>query len=315
MTSQPALVAIAALMVLSPAAAQRAGTIEAGAFTGYSDLDNSLAPRNAPRFGARLAFYLRPSLALKADLSRASSDVPGSGTVTHTPVHARLIYSKPAAPRWVALVGGGYVHNTYGDARDASDGGVSALVGLRYHVKNQLWVRLDADADFMFNPANGGPTVPLNGNWGLNLGVTVLLRSRPGEPRAEARSAQDAISTGAETGAVTTIIPTEADARVARVEDLLRGRVPGLEVIPSGDGNYSLRIRGQQTLMGGAAPEVLLVVDGMTVPAGSVGSTLAGLAPRDIARIEVLRDAAATGIYGSRGASGVIIITTKRAND
>jgi TonB-dependent SusC/RagA subfamily outer membrane receptor len=49
------------------------------------------------------------------------------------------------------------------------------------------------------------------------------------------------------------------------------------------------------------------------VPTGSLGSALASLAPRDVGRIDVLKDAAGSGIYGSRGANGVIIITTKRA--
>jgi TonB-dependent SusC/RagA subfamily outer membrane receptor len=44
-----------------------------------------------------------------------------------------------------------------------------------------------------------------------------------------------------------------------------------------------------------------------------MSTALAGLAPRDVARIEVLKDAAATSVYGSRGANGVIVITTKRA--
>ncbi len=57
----------------------------------------------------------------------------------------------------------------------------------------------------------------------------------------------------------------------------------------------------------------LLVIDDVPVPQGSLGSALAGMAPRDVGRIDVLKDAAATSVYGSRGANGVIIITTKRA--
>lgn len=108
------------------------------------------------------------------------------------------------------------------------------------------------------------------------------------------------------TGAVTSIAPTGADVRVARVEELLRARVPGLEVVRLPTGDYTLRIRGQRG-------EPLLVIDDMPVPGGSLGSALAGLAPRDIARIDVLKDAAATAIYGTRGANGVILIKTHRA--
>jgi TonB-dependent SusC/RagA subfamily outer membrane receptor len=116
------------------------------------------------------------------------------------------------------------------------------------------------------------------------------------------------------TGAVTSISPTEADTRVARVEELLRARVPGLEVLRLPNGEYTLRIRGQRGLRGAAADEEpLLVIDDMPVPSGSIGATLATLAPRDIARIDVLKDAAATAIYGARGANGVIIIKTQRA--
>jgi TonB-dependent SusC/RagA subfamily outer membrane receptor len=113
---------------------------------------------------------------------------------------------------------------------------------------------------------------------------------------------------------VTSISPTEADTRVARVEELLRARVPGLEVLRLPNGEYTLRIRGQRGLRGAAADEEpLLVIDDMPVPSGSIGATLATLAPRDIARIDVLKDAAATAIYGARGANGVIIIKTQRA--
>ncbi len=113
-------------------------------------------------------------------------------------------------------------------------------------------------------------------------------------------------------GAVTTFIPTEADARVSRVGDMLIGRVPGLEVRRLPNGSYSLRIRGPRTLRGSVEDEEpLLVVDGTPVPKGWLSSMLNTLSPHNIARIEILRDASVTSIYGLRGANGVVLITTK----
>ena len=113
-------------------------------------------------------------------------------------------------------------------------------------------------------------------------------------------------------GAVTTFIPTEADARVSRVGDMLIGRVPGLEVRRLTNGSYSLRIRGPRTLRGSVEDEEpLLVVDGTPVPRGWLSSMLNTLSPHNIARIEILRDASVTSIYGLRGANGVVVITTK----
>ena len=115
------------------------------------------------------------------------------------------------------------------------------------------------------------------------------------------------------TGAVTSISPTEADARVLRLVDVLEARVPGLEVIRLPGETYSIRIRGAPSIARDPTyDEPLLVIDDLLVPRGSVGATLAGLAVRDVARIDVLKDAASTSVYGFRGAGGVIIITTKR---
>jgi TonB-dependent SusC/RagA subfamily outer membrane receptor len=112
---------------------------------------------------------------------------------------------------------------------------------------------------------------------------------------------------------VSTVVPSETDARVARVEELLRG-VPGLDVTRMPDGGYQLRIRGRRSIRGNPGDDdPLVVIDGIPISREAVGSTLAGLAPGDVARIEVLKDAGATGFYGSRGANGVIVITTKRA--
>ncbi len=108
------------------------------------------------------------------------------------------------------------------------------------------------------------------------------------------------------TAAVGTVVVGSADAPASgRIEEVLQGRVPGLQVtrLPSGD--YQLRIRGSNA-------EPLVVIDGMTVPPSAVGSALAGLNPRDILRVEVLKDAASLAMYGSRGAGGVLVITTRR---
>ncbi len=141
---------------------------------------------------------------------------------------------------------------------------------------------------------------------GCGLMVVVALGCGGATPRPEQAAP-------AATGAVTTVVPSETDARVTQVEELLRG-VPGLDVTRLPDGGYQLRIRGHRSIRGDPGDDdPLLVVDGIPIAAGALSSTLASLAPADIARIEVLKDAGAAGIYGSRAANGVIVITTKRA--
>ncbi|HEX8529669.1 MAG TPA: SusC/RagA family TonB-linked outer membrane protein, partial [Cytophagales bacterium] len=88
----------------------------------------------------------------------------------------------------------------------------------------------------------------------------------------------------------------------------IEGRVPGLTISnpAAGDpnGNVTLQVRGASSLDAGNAP--LIVIDGMP------GGDLRTLAQQDIESISVLRDAAASAIYGSRGANGVILVQTKR---
>src|SRR5438046_6692422 len=111
------------------------------------------------------------------------------------------------------------------------------------------------------------------------------------------------------TGAVVTVVPGETDARVSRVEELLRG-VPGLEVTALSNGSYQIRIRGQRSIRGNPGDDdPLIVIDG--VPSSAGAAALADIAPTDVARIEVVTDAGGTSQYGSRGANGVIVITTK----
>ena len=95
------------------------------------------------------------------------------------------------------------------------------------------------------------------------------------------------------------------------IEGLLQGRAAGLQVLNTsqdpGAGSI-IRIRGNSSLNGSNTP--LIVVDGF--PLGEAGN-LSQINPADIASVEILKDASAAAIYGSRGANGVILVQTKRA--
>lgn len=99
------------------------------------------------------------------------------------------------------------------------------------------------------------------------------------------------------------------DASGGNMTDLFEGRFPGVEVMKGSSGGISIRIRGQTTVMGSNEP--LYIIDGARVQSGPGG--LLFLDPQEIANIKVLKDIGETAIYGSEGANGVIIITTKRA--
>jgi TonB-linked SusC/RagA family outer membrane protein len=90
--------------------------------------------------------------------------------------------------------------------------------------------------------------------------------------------------------------------------DAIKGRVPGVDIVSTGyspgDG-VRVRIRGQRSLT--ASNDPLYVLDGIPM-AGGIGD----LSPADIESIEVLKDASATAIYGSRGANGVVLVTSRR---
>lgn len=94
---------------------------------------------------------------------------------------------------------------------------------------------------------------------------------------------------------------------VGRVEELFIGRFPGVQVY-NVNGQVQIRIRGASSFT--ASTEPLILVDGQPLTPGSGG--LIGLNPRDIHKIEVLKDAISTAEFGVRGSNGVIKITTKR---
>ncbi|RMG25414.1 MAG: SusC/RagA family TonB-linked outer membrane protein, partial [Bacteroidetes bacterium] len=94
---------------------------------------------------------------------------------------------------------------------------------------------------------------------------------------------------------------------VNNVAQLLQGKVAGLSIYrPGGDPNrgFNIRLRGLSSLGGNTEP--LVVIDGV------IGADLNSIDPNDIASIDVLKDGSAAAIYGTRGSSGVLIITTKK---
>ena len=110
------------------------------------------------------------------------------------------------------------------------------------------------------------------------------------------------------TSSVVTVKPEDLNkGSISDVGQLLQGKVSGLNITSSGDPNRTAAVilRGPSTL--NSSQGVFYVIDGIP------GADIATVAPDDIASLEVLKDAAATAIYGNRASNGVIIITTKRA--
>ncbi|WP_438988715.1 SusC/RagA family TonB-linked outer membrane protein [Polaribacter sp.] len=109
--------------------------------------------------------------------------------------------------------------------------------------------------------------------------------------------------------------------RTQTVEQLLQGQVAGVIVTENGEpgGGVAISIRGTNSFLGGTQP--LYIVDGLPVDpiedaqgnggAGGAQNSLSFLNPNDIEKVEILKDAAATAVYGARGANGVVLITTK----
>ena len=162
-----------------------------------------------------------------------------------------------------------------------------------------------ATVDFSLNPQ---PTV-----------LTEMVATGYGEQRREAI-----------TGSVATVDASKANVGVVtNPTQLIQGRAPGVEIVQSNGepgANTQVRIRGGTSISAGNDP--LYVIDGVPVQNDAVSPGAPGVGfnsaldrnplnsidPNDIQSVTILKDASATAIYGSRGANGVILITTKRGN-
>jgi TonB-linked SusC/RagA family outer membrane protein len=111
------------------------------------------------------------------------------------------------------------------------------------------------------------------------------------------------------TGAISSVKAADIEKRpITQAQDAMQGTTPGVVVSQTsgqpGASPFSVRIRGYNSITGGNDP--LYVIDGF------IGGDIEALSPEDIEDIEILKDASATAIYGSRASNGVVLITTKK---
>ncbi|MEJ5961432.1 SusC/RagA family TonB-linked outer membrane protein [Pedobacter immunditicola] len=158
--------------------------------------------------------------------------------------------------------------------------------------------------------------IPLNGKTQLNISLL-----------PDSKSLNDVVVVGygtqrraATTGAIASVKADElTQTPIANVAQGLQSRVSGVQITQNSaapGGNISVRIRGINSINGTSEP--LYVIDGIqVVNSGGITdiSPLSTINPEDIESIDVLKDASSTAIYGSRGANGVVLITTKRGKN
>lgn len=168
---------LGAIILSSPVAAQKAGSVEVGAFGRYQIFDRSLDLNNELGFGGRLGIFATRRFELEGDISRISSSFKNGsgGDVRQVPIHARLIYNQPLSDAWALLIGAGYVRNEYRENIDGYDEGAGGLIGARAMLNNWLNFRIDVTSDYIPSPINNATD---NWNTGIQAGLGILLFNR-----------------------------------------------------------------------------------------------------------------------------------------
>ncbi len=164
---------------------------------------------------------------------------------------------------------------------------------------------------------------------GRDLDIRVTLHEDQGSLREVVVTGYQVLDKRSLTSAVTSVKMEDLERTdVSSLDQMLEGKIPDL-VVGNNSGEIGvapkIRIRGTSTIVGNREP--LWVVDGIIVRdpvdiapeelndpdyVNRIGNAIAGINPQDIERIDVLKDAAATAIYGTKAANGVIVVTTKR---
>ncbi|MFA9370853.1 MAG: SusC/RagA family TonB-linked outer membrane protein [Labilibaculum antarcticum] len=197
-----------------------------------------------------------------------------------------------------------------------------SLIGVNIIIKNTtIGTITDFDGNFVIKVPQGGSlafsylgfvdqTIALEGKTEIN----VILEedfSKLGEVVVVGFGTQKKVNI---TGSVATASAEDLKERpVANAVQALQGLIPGLNISNSGNGgelnaSKSINIRGTGTIGDGSNGDPLILIDGMEGDINTIN-------PQDIESISVLKDAAASSIYGSRAPFGVVLITTKRGKE
>ena len=191
-----------------------------------------------------------------------------------------------------------------------------ALIGATVKVKNaQAGVITDYDGNFSIDaPANGTLVVSYVGYKDREIAVRGRAIIEQIQMESDAMMLEQVVVVGygvqkkADLTGSVSIVNADELKRVSHsnISSMLEGKVAGVSITSDGQpgADPTVRIRGIGTLNGNQAP--LYVIDGVPM-----GTSIRDFSPNDIETIQVLKDASAGAIYGSRAANGVVIITTK----
>jgi len=201
-----------------------------------------------------------------------------------------------------------------GTVKDAETG--ETLIGVNITLTHDRSIGTVTDID-----GNYKLTVPANadsisfsyvGYTGISMGLTspvINISLMPGKQLSEVVVVGYGTQKTKEVTSAVTSVKSE-DFNSGNVSDpiqLIQGKVAGLSIAKPGsdpNGDFTIRLRGLSTF--GSNTEPLVIIDGVQ------GASLKSVDPQDIASMDVLKDASAAAIYGTKAASGVILITTKK---
>lgn len=199
-----------------------------------------------------------------------------------------------------------------------NDGTGSGLPGVSINIKNTaLGTVTDIDGNFSLSGVNDNSILVLNYIGFLDQEIAIGNQSNLEINMAEdVKALSEVVVTGYGTqkksqltGAISTIKAKDiSEVTITNTQQALQGRVAGVDVIQQGSrpgAEPRVVIRGRRSF--NASNDPLYVLDGIPLATG-----IGDINPSDIASMEVLKDASSTAIYGSRGANGVVLITTKR---
>lgn len=193
--------------------------------------------------------------------------------------------------------------------------------GATVTVKNTQ-VSTTTDASGNFQIGTGGQQKPILVISSVGFGSQEIAAGEGGALRvqlhSEARTLNDVVVVGYGsqrrgdvTGAISSVKSEDIAKRpITQAQDALQGTTPGVVVTQTsgqpGASPFSVAIRGYGSITGNMQP--LYVIDGY------IGGDIESLSPSDIESMEILKDASATAIYGSRASNGVVLITTKKGH-